>query len=119
MVIILDNIVQTYGTSWIITDSDKTLDFTESVKDLGELMPGETLTYRQFNEDMVIHNFSTTQTTALTAGYYVPLRDSKGNPFPFSVITSIDEDNWLVTIDGVCQLKVVLLFLVIMMRDFI
>ena len=107
MVIILDNIVQTYGTSWIITDSDKTLDFTESVKDLGELMPaGETLTYRQFNEDMVIHNFSTTQTTAITAGTNIPLRDSTGNPFPFSVYNpSIDEDNWLVTIDGVCQLK--------------
>ena len=106
MVIILDNIVQTYGTSWIITDSDKTLDFTESVKDLGELMPaGETLTYRQFNEDMVIHNFSTTQTTALTAGTTVPLVDKDGNAFPSSIYTSIDEDNWLVTIDGVCQLK--------------
>ena len=101
-----DNIVQTYGTSWIITDSDKTLDFTESVKDLGELMPaGETLTYRQFNEDMVIHNFSTTQTTALSAGTAVPLVDSLGNAFPSSIYTSIDEDNWLVTIDGVCQLK--------------
>ena len=86
MVIILDNIVQTYGTSWIITDSDKTLDFTESVKDLGELMPaGETLTYRQFNEDMVIHNFSLTQTSALTAGTAVPLVDKDGNPFPSSI----------------------------------
>ena len=111
MVIILDNIIQTYGTSWIITDSDKTLDFTESVKDLGELMPaGEQLTYRQFNEDMVIHNFSATQTSALSAGTAVPLVDSLGNAFPTSIfqnggVDNIDEDNWLVTIDGVCQLK--------------
>ena len=89
MVIILDNIVQTYGTSWIVTDSDKTLDFTESVKDLGELMPaGETLTYRQFNEDMVIHNFSTTQTTALSAGNAIQLVDKDSNPFPSSLSVS-------------------------------
>ena len=106
MVIILDNIVQTYGTSWIITDSDKTLDFTESVKDNGELMPAnETLTYRQFNEDMVIHNHSTTQTTALSAGSPIQLVDIDSNPFPSSIYTSIDEDKWLVLIDGVCQLK--------------
>ena len=90
MVIILDNIVQTYGTSWIITDSDKTLDFTESVKDLGELMPaGEQLTYRQFNEDMVIHNHSTTQTTALSAGTAIQLVDKDSNPFPSSIYLSL------------------------------
>ena len=106
MVIILDNIVQTYGTSWIITDSDKTLDFTESVKDLGELMPaGEQLTYRQFNEDMVIHNHSTTQTTALSAGTAIQLVDKDSNPFPSSIYTAIDEDNWMVFIDGIIQLK--------------
>ena len=107
MVIILDNIIQTYGTSWIITDSDKTLDFTESVKDLGELMPaGETLTYRQFNEDMVIHNHSSTQSSALTSGNPIALIDSvTTNAFPASIYTSIDEDNWMVFIDGVAQLK--------------
>ena len=107
MVIILDNIVQTYGTSWIITDSDKTLDFTESVKDLGELMPaGEVLTYRQFNEDMVVHNHSSTQSAALTSGNAIQLVDSvTTNAFPASIYTSIDEDNWMVFIDGVAQLK--------------
>ena len=66
---------------------------------------GEIITYRQFNEDMVVHNFSLTQTSALTAGTAVPLVDKDSNPFPSSIYTSIDEDNWLVTIDGVCQLK--------------
>ena len=104
MIVSLDNIIQTYGTSWIVTDSDKVFRF-ESSQSSGELMPeGEQLTYRQFNEDTVLYNFSII-TSSDTDTFSIYETDDIANPqFPSSVYSPVDPDEWFVTIDGVAQL---------------
>jgi hypothetical protein len=99
MVVLLDNIIQTYGTSWIVTDADKTIRFTSS-RDAGELMPPEVMRYRQFNDDTVIYHMSET-TTAVTDEFNLTQQD--GTVFPSGIFSSIDEDNYMCFIDGVIQ----------------
>jgi hypothetical protein len=101
MVVLLDNIIQTYGTSWTVTDSDKVFEF-ESTQDAGELMPqGETLTYRQFNEDTIIYGYNTL-TTFNSDTFALIQKDS--SPFPSAIFASINTDNYMVFVDGVIQL---------------
>ena len=38
MLVLLDNVIQTYGSSWFVTDSDKNIRFTSS-QSQGELLP--------------------------------------------------------------------------------
>lgn len=100
MVVILDNIIQTYGTSWTVTDSDKTLSF-ETVRDAGEVMPqGELMTYRQFNEDTTIYSFNVISTTA-TDTFTLIQQDL--TQFPSSVFSPVETDKWIVFVDGVHQ----------------
>lgn len=99
MVVILDNIIQTYGTSWIVTDADKTIRFTSS-QDSGELMPSETMHYRQFNDDAVVYSMTTTSTAA-TDTFALVQEDS--TVFPAGIFTSIDEDNYMCFVDGALQ----------------
>lgn len=102
MVVLLDNIVQTYGTSWTVTDSDKIFQFT-STRDANELMPqGEVLTYRQLNEDTVIYGHNKI-TTSSSDTFSLLQKDS--SPFPSSIFTSIDKNNYMVFVDGVIQLN--------------
>lgn len=103
MIVLLDNIIQTYGTSWTVTDSDKVFKF-ESTQNSGELMPqGEILTYRQFNEDSIIYGFNTITTSNSDT---FDLVDSNSNPFPSSVIGgNYNVEDWLVFVDGVLQLS--------------
>ena len=100
MVVLLDNVVQTYSTSWFVTDSDKNIKFTPSQQQ-GELLPDdEILTYRKFNDGTVIYNYSE---SIQSAGSTFNIRDNSGNPWPSSIFTSIDQDNYFVFIDGICQ----------------
>ena len=101
MVVLLDNIIQTYGTSWIVTDADKTIRFTSN-RDSGEIMPNEKLYYRQFNDDTVVYCMTQT-TTAATDTFDLVQKD--GNVFPAGIFSSIDEDNYLVIVDGAVQLN--------------
>ena len=102
MLVSLDNIIQTYGTSWIVTDSDKVFKF-ESSQDAGELMPeGEQITYRQFNEDTILYSFAT-EVSANSDTFSILQDDS--TPFPSSVYSPIDQDEWFVTVDGAAQLN--------------
>ena len=100
MIVLLDNVVQTYGTSWFVTDSDKNIKFTSSEQQ-GELLPdNEILTYRKFNDGTVIYNYSE---SIQSAGSTFSIRDNSGNPWPSSIFTTIDQDNYFVFIDGICQ----------------
>lgn len=103
MVVILDNIIQTYGDSWTVTDSDKTFNF-ESVQQAGEFMPdGELLFYRQLNESNEIYGFNTLTTSA---GTTFSLVEQDSTPFPSSVLgLNYDAEDWLVFVDGVLQLS--------------
>ena len=101
MVVLLDNIIQTYGTSWIVTDSDKTIRFTSS-RDAGEFLPNENMYYRQFNDDTVIYCMTETTTTATDT---FDLEDNDDVVFPAGIFSSIDEDNYMVFVDGVMQLN--------------
>jgi len=100
MVVSLDNIIQSYGTSWTVIDSSKEFNFT-SVQQAGELLPsGEILTYRQFNEDAVIYNYAETS-TSVTDTFTIRQQDT--NLFPGSVYAPIVAEKWLVFVDGVHQ----------------
>jgi hypothetical protein len=99
MVVILDNIIQTYGTSWIVTDADKTIRFTSS-RDSGELMPSETMHYRQFNDDAIVYSMTATSTAA-TDTFALVQEDS--TVFPAGIFTSIDKDNYMCFVDGALQ----------------
>ena len=101
MVVLLDNIIQTYGTSWIVTDADKTIRFTSN-RDAGELMPPEVMHYRQFNDDTVVYHMCQT-TTVSTDTFDLVQNDS--TVFPSGIFSSVDEDNYMVFIDGVIQLN--------------
>ena len=102
MVVLLDNIIQTYGTSWTVTDSDKVFKFT-STQDAGELMPqGEVLTYRQFNEDTVIYGYN--EIISSDDDTFALLQEDT-SVFPSGIFSSIDQDNYLVFVDGVIQLN--------------
>jgi hypothetical protein len=103
MIVSLDNIIQTYNTSWIVTDSDKVFKF-QSSQDAGELMPeGEQLTYRQFNEDTVLYNFSIITSSATDTFSIFDSEDIANPPFPSSVYSPVDPDEWFVTVDGAAQ----------------
>lgn len=100
MVVLLDNVIQTYGSSWFVTDSDKNIRFTSS-ESQGELLPeGEKIIYRKFNDSFIIHESSE---VVSSAGSTFPLRDNSGNAWPAGTFSSIDNDNYLVFIDGICQ----------------
>ena len=101
MVVLLDNIIQTYGTSWIVTDADKTIRFTSN-RNSGELMPNENMYYRQFNDDSVVYHMCQT-TTAATDTFDLEQQD--GTVFPAGIFSSIDEDNYMVFVDGAMQLN--------------
>ena len=80
MVVLLDNVIQTYGSSWFVTDSDKNIRFTSS-QSQGELLPeGEKIIYRKFNDSTIIHESSE---VVSSAGSVFPIRDNSG-----SVLTS-------------------------------
>ena len=97
----LDNIIQTYGTSWIVTDADKTIRFTSN-RNSGELMPSENMYYRQFNDDTVVYHMCQT-TTAATDTFDLEQQD--GTVFPAGIFSSIDKDNYMVFVDGAMQLN--------------
>jgi hypothetical protein len=102
MVVILDNIIQTYGTSWVVTDADKVFYF-EASEGIGEDLPqNEILTYRQFNENNFIKGFNTIVSADASIFSIV---DEDGNLFSSTIYTSIDQDNWLVFVDGAIQLN--------------
>ena len=100
MVVMLDNIVQTYGTSWELIDADKVIKFT-SQRNAGEPMPdGIKMSYRQFNDNSVIYSFNTEVTGATDT---FTLIDNDSNLFPTGIFSSIDENNWIVFVDGILQ----------------
>jgi hypothetical protein len=99
MVVILDNIIQTYGSSWIVTDADKTIRFSSS-RDAGELLPSEVMRYRQVNDDTVVYCMAQT-TVAATDTFDLTEYDS--SPFPAGIFASIDEDNYMCFVDGALQ----------------
>ena len=99
MVVLLDNIIQTYGTSWIVTDADKTIRFTSS-RNSGEFMPDEIMHYRQFNDNTVIYSMTQT-TTAVNDTFNLVQEDT--SVFPSGIFTSIDKDNYMCFVDGVFQ----------------
>jgi hypothetical protein len=102
MVVILDNIIQTYGTAWDITDSDKVFYFQAS-ENIGESLPeNETLTYRQFNENNLIKGFNTTVNADASTFSIV---DVDNNLFSSLIYTNINQNNWLVFVDGAIQLN--------------
>ena len=100
MVVLLDNIIQTYGTSWEVIDADKVIAFTPQ-RNSGDLMPdGETLSYRQFNE---ANGILTMNQTAVAATSTFDLNQTDGTPWPANTFTSIDKDEYFVVVDGVIQ----------------
>ena len=100
MVVLLDNIVQTYGTSWEVIDADKVIAFTPQ-RISGDPMPdGETLSYRQFNEANGILTMNQT-TVAETSTF--SLNQTDGTPWAANTFTSIDKDEYFVVVDGVIQ----------------
>lgn len=102
MVVLLDNIIQTYGTSWTVTDSDKVFKFT-STQNAGQLMPqGEVITYRQFNEDTVIYGYNVI--TSSDTNTFALLQEDN-SVFPAGIFSSIDQDNYMVFVDGAVQLN--------------
>ena len=101
MIILLDNVIQTYGTSWFVTDSDKVISFTDSKND-GELLPdGELLTYRKINDSTVVYESSEILTVA---DDIIPLRDQNNNPWLLVYFQAIDLNNYLVIVDGAVQI---------------
>ena len=100
MVVLLDNIIQTYGTSWEVIDADKVIAFTPQ-RISGDPMPdGEKLSYRQFNEANGILTMN--QTTVAETSTFA-LNQTDGTPWGASTFTSIDKDEYLVFVDGVIQ----------------
>lgn len=100
MIILLDNVIQTYGTSWFVTDSDKVISFTSS-KNSGELLPdGEILAYRKVNDSTVVYESS--EITTVNDDTFSIL-DADGNPWPAGIFSSIDVNNYLVVVDGAAQ----------------
>lgn len=100
MVVLLDNIIQTYGTSWEVIDADKVIAFN-SQQNSGDPMPdGEILSYRQFNETNAIFTMNQTSVTATSE---FALNQQDGTVWPAGVFTSIDKDQYLVFIDGIVQ----------------
>ena len=100
MVVLLDNIVQTYGTSWEVIDADKVISFTAQ-QNAQEAMPdGETLSYRQFNEANSIY---TMNQTSVTVNSEFALNQTDGSVWPAGVFNTIDKDEYLVFVDGVIQ----------------
>ena len=100
MVVLLDNIIQTYGTSWEVIDADKVIAFNAQ-QNSGEAMPdGETLSYRQFNE---ANSIFTMNQTSVAVNSQFALNQTDGSVWPAGVFTSIDKDEYLVFVDGVIQ----------------
>ena len=104
MLVSLDNIIQTYGTSWIVTDSDKVFKF-EASQNSGELMPeGEQLTYRQFNEDTAIYIHSEVTTTETDTFTLYQTDEAPNTSMPAAIFSPVNPEEWLVTVDGATQL---------------
>jgi hypothetical protein len=103
MVVVLDNIIQTYGESWTVTDSDKTFDFS-SVQQDNQLMPdGDILYYRQLNDSNTVFGFNKITTSSATS---FTLVQQDGSVFPSSVIgANYNVEDWLVFVDGALQLS--------------
>ena len=103
MLVLLDNIVQTYEISWTVTDADKAFSF-ESVETSGQLMPGgDILYYRQLNEGNTIYGFNKLTTTPSTT---FSLVEQDQTPFPSAVLGgNYNVQDWLVFVDGVLQLS--------------
>lgn len=100
MVVLLDNIVQTYGTSWEVIDADKVIIFTAQ-ENSGEQMPGgERLSYRQFNEANAIY---TMNQNSILAGDTFDLNQQDGSVWPAGIFSSIDNNNYMVFVDGALQ----------------
>lgn len=100
MVVLLDNIIQTYGTSWEIIDADKVIDFNAQQLS-GDPMPdGEVLRYRQFNESNSIY---TMNQTSIANNSVFNLNQTDGSVWPAGVFASIDKDEYLVFVDGIVQ----------------
>ena len=100
MVVLLDNIIQTYGTSWEVIDADKVIAFTPQ-RNSGDPMPdGETLSYRQFNE---ANGILTMNQTTVAATSTFSLNQTDGTPWAANTFTSIDKDEYFVVVDGVIQ----------------
>ena len=100
MIVILDNVIQTYGTSWFVTESDKNIRFISSQLDEELLPEGELLVYRKLNDDLTILEYSE---TISAAGSTFAIRDLDGNPWTSAIFNTIDEDNYFVFVDGICQ----------------
>ena len=101
MVVLLDNVIQTYGTSWFVTASDKNITFTSSQAE-GQLLPeGEALTYRKVNETTVIYESSEITTADATT---FSILDVDNNPWPAGIFSVIDLNNYLVLVDGAALL---------------
>ena len=100
MVVLLDNIIQTYGTSWEIIDADKVIDFyTQQLS--GDPMPdGELIRYRQFNE---VNSIYTMNQTSIASSSVFNLNQTDGSVWPAGVFTSINKDEYLVFVDGIVQ----------------
>ena len=100
MVVLLDNIIQTYGTSWEIIDADKVIDFyTQQLS--GDPMPdGEMIKYRQFNE---VNSIFTMNQTSTASSSVFDLNQTDGTVWPSGVFTSIDNDEYMIFVDGIIQ----------------
>jgi hypothetical protein len=96
MVILLDNIIQTKGTSWFVTDSDKSIIFSGT-----ELLPNEDISYRKFNDASIIYSYN--EVTSSSSDTF-SIVNNAGQNFP-SVYSPVNEDHWLVFVDGACQLN--------------
>jgi len=104
MLVSLDNIIQTYGTSWIVTDSDKVFKF-EASQIAGELLPeGEKLTYRQFNEDTAVYIHSETTTSETDTFTLYQTDEALNTSMPAGVFSPVVPTEWMVSVDGATQL---------------
>ena len=100
MVVLLDNIIQTYGTSWEVIDADKVISFTAQQNSQEAMPDGETLSYRQFNEANSIY---TMNQTSVAANSEFALNQTDGSVWPAGVFNIVDRDEYLVFVDGVIQ----------------
>ena len=100
MVVLLDNIIQTYGTSWEVIDADKVISFTAQQAASAPMPDGETLSYRQFNDANVIYTMN--QTSVIESSVFT-LNQTDGTVWPSGLFSSIDKDEYLVFVDGVIQ----------------
>jgi hypothetical protein len=104
MLVSLDNIIQTYGTSWIVTDSDKVFKF-EASQIAGELLPeGEQLTYRQFNEDTPIYIHSEVTTLETDTFTLYQTDEALNTSMPAGIFSPVVPTEWMVSVDGATQL---------------